>query len=635
MTREAVTQTQAPTSHPLTSGGILQRQCVGCGQHAIAAGECETCTKKKRGLQRKLAIGSSHDPLEREADRVAAQVMAAPAHPAVGHTLPRIQRYSGPIIEGSDTAPASVDRVLASPGRPLEPALQQDMGQRFGYDFSQVRVHTGAAAARSAQEVDASAYTVGRNIAFNAGRFRPSTPEGKRLLAHELAHVVQQSGTQISPTSQSIRTTRLPPISYSNEGVILRRQSLRERATQLVERVERAIDPRTRQFISDLIASVRESPQHVGEFITGDLWESIRQHWPSILGVTLGLLAIQGVIGALGVAPTGVTQIIAAILEVIVLAVLGYFVGVELVGVAEEGIRWWTAAREANGDAQKISDASRAFVRMVWHILMAVLVLTGVRARVRGGAVSRVRAPFQEPPPPRPQYGIRRGSIQGGDPNPVRIERGRVVSTPRSAPRTGSSGPVATAGESAARAFAPDPIPDVPAPARPVPELVPPIAPGTGSASGSIRPGVQPIPAAATGVSSATRSRPEIPPNLSPEEQAFRRRCIEMHDTYHATQTSLGLRSSQIANLSDNFRNSRATAQQILDLCSLVDEQIRIAQRLHRQRLNYVDEGCDRVDWFSRGTTEAQRRQVHIDELAQVHQQLRNLYRLRRDLNCS
>jgi len=630
MSREAVTQTQAPTSHPLTSGGILQRQCVGCGQHAIAAGECESCTKKKRVLQRKLAIGSSHDPLEREADRVAAQVMAAPTYPTVDIAPPRIQRYSGPMAQGIDTAPASVDRVLASPGRPLDPALQQDMGERFGYDFSQVRVHTGAEAARSAQEVNANAYTVGQNIAFNAGRFRPSTPEGKRLLAHELAHVVQQSGSQGVPSSQSIRTTRLSPISYSNEGVVLRRQSLRERAAHLVERVERAIDPRTRQFISDLVASVRESPQHVGEFITGDLWESIRQHWPSILGVTLGLLAIEGVIGALGVTPTGVTQIIAAILEVIVLAVLGYFAAVELVGVAEEGIRWWTAAREANGDTQKISEASRAFVRMVWHIIMAVLVLAGVRARVRGGAVSRVRAPFQEPPPPSPRL----RSIQGGDPNPVRIEGGRVVSTPRSAPRAGSSGPVATAGESAARALAPDPIPDVLVPARPVPELVPPIAPGTGSASGSISLGVQPIPAAATGVSRATRSRPEIPPNLSPEEQAFRRRCIEMHDIYHATQTSLGLRSSQIANLSDNFRNSRGTAQQILDLCSLVDEQIRIAQRLHRQRLNYVDEGCDRVDWFGRGTTEAQRRQAHIDELAHVHQQLRNLYRLRRDLNC-
>ena len=96
---------------------------------------------------------------------------------------------------GSDTAPASVDQTLASPGRPLEPALQQDMEQRFGHDFSRVRVHSGTAAQQSAQDVNAIAYTVGHNIVFGADQFAPGTHEGRRLLAHELAHVVQQSGS--------------------------------------------------------------------------------------------------------------------------------------------------------------------------------------------------------------------------------------------------------------------------------------------------------------------------------------------------------------------------------------------------------------------------------------------------------
>src|SRR2546423_13678847 len=93
-----------------------------------------------------------------------------------------------------DGAPASVDRALASPGRPLEPALRQDMEQRFGYDFSRVRVHSGAAAEQSAQDVNAHAYTVGHNMVFGAGRFAPGTHEGRRLMAHELTHVVQQTG---------------------------------------------------------------------------------------------------------------------------------------------------------------------------------------------------------------------------------------------------------------------------------------------------------------------------------------------------------------------------------------------------------------------------------------------------------
>ena len=74
--------------------------------------------------------------------------------------------------------------------------LQQDMGQRFGHDFSRVRVHTGRAAEQSARDVNAHAYTVGHNIAFGAGRFAPGTYEGRRLLAHELTHVVQQSVNQ-------------------------------------------------------------------------------------------------------------------------------------------------------------------------------------------------------------------------------------------------------------------------------------------------------------------------------------------------------------------------------------------------------------------------------------------------------
>jgi len=171
--------------------GILRRQCA-CGNHTMGGGQCADCAKKKNGLQRKLAIGASNDPLEQEADRVADQVLAAPAHSSVSGMPPRIQRYAGQTTEGRDTAPASVDHVLSKSGRPLEPALQQDMEQRFAYDFSRVRVHSDPVAEESAQEVNAHAYTVGQNIVFGAGRFAPGTHEGRRLIAHELTHVVQQ-----------------------------------------------------------------------------------------------------------------------------------------------------------------------------------------------------------------------------------------------------------------------------------------------------------------------------------------------------------------------------------------------------------------------------------------------------------
>lgn len=197
MTRETATQTQqqTPTTSLLSRGSILQRKCESCGQHTIAGGECGECAKKKSGLQRKLAIGASNDPLEREADRVADQVMAALVHSAVSSASPSVQRYPEHPTEGVDTAPVSVSHVLLSPGRPLNSTLQQEMEQRFNYDFSHVRVHTGSSAEQSARELNAAAYTVNHNIVFGAGRFAPGTQEGKRLIAHELTHVVQNRAT--------------------------------------------------------------------------------------------------------------------------------------------------------------------------------------------------------------------------------------------------------------------------------------------------------------------------------------------------------------------------------------------------------------------------------------------------------
>lgn len=178
--------------------GSLQRKCV-CGKHIIAGGECP---KKKSTLQRKLTIGAGNDALEREADRNAEQVMTASAQSSVGGAPLGIQCLSGQATGQMITAPDSVDRTLASSGKALEPAVRQDMEQRFGYDFSRVRVHSGTEAEQSARDVNAHAYTVGQNIVFGAGGFTPETHQGRRLLAHELTHVVQQSKGSVEPMIQ-------------------------------------------------------------------------------------------------------------------------------------------------------------------------------------------------------------------------------------------------------------------------------------------------------------------------------------------------------------------------------------------------------------------------------------------------
>jgi len=194
MTLQTVAKTHqhVPTRSTLSSGGILQRKCNTCGQHTIAGGECQNCGKNKRSIQRKLAIGSSNDPLEREADRVAEQVLAMQIHNNINAAPPGIQLYTSQSAEEMNIAPTNVDHVLSSQGSPLEPLLQQDMEQRFGHDFSRVRVHTDEGAERSAREVNANAYTIGKNIVFGADQYSPGTDEGRRLIAHELTHVVQQ-----------------------------------------------------------------------------------------------------------------------------------------------------------------------------------------------------------------------------------------------------------------------------------------------------------------------------------------------------------------------------------------------------------------------------------------------------------
>jgi len=136
------------TSFQPLSHGVLQRKCSCGGSGAGLDDQCEDC--RAHALQRK-AVGSA--PL---------------------------------------AVPASVHETIGSPGRPLDSDTRGSLEPRFHHDFSRVRVHTDVSAGESAQEVGAAAYTVGHNIVFAPGNFAPASDEGRTLLAHELAHVVQQ-----------------------------------------------------------------------------------------------------------------------------------------------------------------------------------------------------------------------------------------------------------------------------------------------------------------------------------------------------------------------------------------------------------------------------------------------------------
>jgi hypothetical protein len=148
-----------------------------------------------------IRVRSSSDPLEAAADRTAVRAIARPSRAEFSRLPLQPERVSGSAAK-DEPAPTSVGHVLAGGGTALEPTLRNDMEQRFGHDFSRIRIHADGAAARSAQDIGASAYTFGHDVVFGADRFLPSTEQGRLLLAHELAHVVQQSAGPDQPRVQ-------------------------------------------------------------------------------------------------------------------------------------------------------------------------------------------------------------------------------------------------------------------------------------------------------------------------------------------------------------------------------------------------------------------------------------------------
>lgn len=154
----------APSSFTPTRRALVQRKCA-CGGTPGVDGECEQCRRKRLSLQRKANDGSA-----------------------------------------LASVPPLVHDVINSPGRPLDAGTRDLMQARFGHDFSQVRVHTDSAAEASARAVNARAYTVGQDIAFDRGQYQPSTPDGQHLLAHELAHTIQQRGLQKSARDARLDT---------------------------------------------------------------------------------------------------------------------------------------------------------------------------------------------------------------------------------------------------------------------------------------------------------------------------------------------------------------------------------------------------------------------------------------------
>lgn len=170
MNLETATQVQKSSApDALSAGGNLQRKCD-CGQH-MSSGSCSSCGKSSSNL----------------------------SSPPMLQARLRIRNFNSETKSSNpNDLPEVINEAISSPSQPLNTSIRSHMESNFGQEFGHVRVHTGTRAAKSARAVNALAYTVGRDIVFGAGQYSTQFTQGRKLLAHELAHVVQQGGVSMS-----------------------------------------------------------------------------------------------------------------------------------------------------------------------------------------------------------------------------------------------------------------------------------------------------------------------------------------------------------------------------------------------------------------------------------------------------
>lgn len=230
--------TSQSTNPPLSLTTIQPKPVCPCG------GGCPKCKDNHHLLQPKLKVNEPGGIYEQEADRIADQIMRTPDDEVTGisHVSTNMERKCTSCASGEELCPEceqeeegliqknvgnadpSTEFTLSEaevpgtdlrsvqndnevndtnvsdeflhnlgPGQPLDSATRFFFEPRFGYDFSNVRVHSGSEAVESAEAVNAVAYTVGQDIVFSSGHYSPEWHDGRRLLAHELAHTIQQS----------------------------------------------------------------------------------------------------------------------------------------------------------------------------------------------------------------------------------------------------------------------------------------------------------------------------------------------------------------------------------------------------------------------------------------------------------
>jgi hypothetical protein len=183
--------------------------------------KCEKCEEDDKKVQRQPEKKEEEKKIQKKDDKKEEEKLMKKEEKKEEEKLQK--KDAG----GNSSAPVTSAYIttISGKGNPLPASAQQFFGTRMGYDFSNVKVHTGKEAAASAREVNAKAYTVGNNIVFNEGRYDTESTEGKKLMAHELMHVVQnyeitagkikRQAEQAEPQQEE---PPLPDVFFEGEG---------------------------------------------------------------------------------------------------------------------------------------------------------------------------------------------------------------------------------------------------------------------------------------------------------------------------------------------------------------------------------------------------------------------------------
>jgi hypothetical protein len=598
-------------------------------------------------LQCKLTIGQSSDSLEHEADEVARRVMRVPdaghstsapititsAHRQLrgkcaceddvthgrcaacnaGAPIVPLQRQSAPQLGARGReAPGIVDHVLRSSAQPLDPITRTFFEERFGHDFSQVRVHTDSTAARSATAIGAHAYTVGSDIVFNAGRFDPSSQHGRELIAHELTHVVQQRGqpkvvsrdeaapaagttTKRITSADGVRALANRFDAYAARGeAALPRAPINARDADRI----RANLAKLRIAIAGMRTVADNGDEHLNLALLGSFTRS-------------SLKKAAESLQKAGAAPPAVT--VSETAPVSVAACNARAVGED--PVEREAREIGRLIRSV--EPSSASSPSTLVMRLADPVLAQQIEQNAgeisqiIRITTPAAALAATAEPAAV------------AGLAAFLASPVGIVAAVVVVALLAAVAIWYFCDESKSEETRKSEDAPI-VPGSPAPAAGVtpPSPTPPPVPERrgGAAFAELD---QALAVLYIRAAQGQRRVPVMKPGWSRAKKEKWKECHELHESYDVTKDDIGNAAAELKKVRGKL-DSLAPDEQ-LQFCAKIYELLGFIERLLNQRRRYDELECDEIDWFEEGKTAEERRRKHLDEMDHLKEQEKNL----------